>query len=323
VIPARAAGRPVAAVLAALCCCGIVSAQKDVTLETLARALEGRIGIYARNLTTGDEIAINADRAYPVGAIRTALGAESRPSGTSPDPTSEVVSPRKLAEMMKARHAALPKELDHAGRRALVCDLDASLVGSCLSPVVEVGGATTGLDRSPGVAGYAATKAGDLVFCVMASDLQSSYTAAGVFPEIIESLFRRLVPSFAEPAPDPKPQGLLVASIHERAQDPKLFPKAPDDTIADLRRGSQRLAFRLGDTARVAVLARPQAATRVTVQWWSPAQRAELRKSVVFDPMRLGDSVFDLPLDKTGRWHVRVGYGDVIVLDEKFFVTGK
>ncbi len=53
-------------------------AQRDVSLETLVGALEGRLGVHARNLRTGQELAIYSDSSHPVGALRLLLGADSR-----------------------------------------------------------------------------------------------------------------------------------------------------------------------------------------------------------------------------------------------------
>jgi hypothetical protein len=162
-----------------------------------------------------------------------------------------------------------------------------------------------------------------MVFAVMAGDLQSPFTAEAVFPEVVEACFRRLMTGFNENPPGGRVPGLLLASLHEKGQDPKLFPATPMDSVADLRRGAQKLKFNPGDVARVAVLARPERPARVTVQWWSPAERADGCETNVLDALRLGDVVFDRPVDKLGAWRVRVALGDSIVLDEKFFVTAR
>jgi hypothetical protein len=307
-----------AAALAVLLLPSLAAAQRDVSLETLARALEGRLGICARSLEGGEEIALNADQPFPAGALRGFLGAESA-AATGPS----AASPRALVDAMKARHLALPRDAANPERRALLCEGDRALVGAGLPPAVEVGAATSGLPKAPGVLGYVATRAGDLVFCVMAADLGSEFSAPQFFPEILEALVRRLLPAYQEPPPDPKPPGLVLASLHERDQDPKLFPASADEGAADLRRGAQRLSFRAGDVGRVAVLGRPLRATRVTVQWWSPAARAESRTVQVLPGAKVSDALFDLPLEKAGAWRVRVAFGDVIVLDEKLFVTAR
>jgi len=157
---------------------------------------------------------------------------------------------------------------------------------------------------------------------VIASDV-SEYTAATLFPEIVEACFRRLVPAYVEKLPAPKTEGLVLASLHDKDQDAKLFPATPDASLADARRGAQQLKFRSGQVARVAVLAQAVKPTVATVQWWSPSERPETCSSKWLPGGKTEDLFFDLPVDKLGAWRVRVAFGDTIVLDEKFFVTAK
>jgi hypothetical protein len=93
--------------------------------------------------------------------------------------------------------------------------------------------------------------------------------------------------------------------------------------VSDARRGAQQLKFRETDTARIAVLARAERPTAVTAQWWSPSDRAEACSTRWLQGGKVEDITFDVPVEKPGRWRVRVAFGDVIVLDETFYVTGK
>ena len=287
-------------------------AQKDVSLETLARAMEGRLGIYAKNLSTGDEIAINADKEFDCGvASRPSSPLLSRFSANDTRPSEQSRTPRKLAEFGGSSTAI----------RAILGDR--TPIAGALSPTIDLMGAQGTDPKHPYVAGRAATPQGDMIFCVVADGLASGYTAAFLFPEVVEACFRRLVPGFVERLPNSKPEGLVLASLHEKDQDPKLFPKFPEAAVAEPRRGSQRLKHRIGDVARVAVLARPVADTRVTVQWWSPSPRPESCRADFMLAGKVSDILFDQPLEKTGTWRVRVAFGDVIVLDEAFYVTGR
>jgi hypothetical protein len=286
-------------------------AQKDVSLETLARAMEGRLGIYAKNLSTGDEVAINADKEFD-------LGATSRPS--SPKTSANFLANETRPAERSARKWAKAFEILPRGSGILY---DRMPFAGALSPTIDLMGAQGTDPRHPYVAGRAATAQGDMIFGVMADGLASGFTAASVFPEVVEACFRRLVPSFAERLPDSKAEGLVLVSLHEKNQDPNLFPKFPDAAVADSRRGAQRLKHRIGDVARLAVLARPAADTRVTVQWWSPTPRPEACTADLMLGGKVSDTWFDQPLEKTGTWRVRVAFGDVIVLDETFYVTGK
>jgi hypothetical protein len=277
--------------------------------------MEGRLGVFARNLATGDVIAINADKSYPVGNLEAAFqpaAGESRAAERTP---------RALGERIAALHQSWRRGLDHPVRRALVANADRRLAGPGLSPTIEVGAASGDLPRSPGLAGYVSTPEADVVFCVLASGLESSFTAGATFPEVVEACFRRLVPGFVEGPRGEKPSGVLAASIHERDLDARLFPKTPAASSAEDRGGAQRLKFHPGEVARVAVMIRPLTTTRVTVQWWSPSERPEGCASQVVDGGALADVVFDQPVDKLGNWRVRAAVGNAIVLDEKFFVT--
>lgn len=291
---------------------------RDVSLETLGVAMEGRLGVYARNTSTGDEIAVNADKEFPIWDE----SAGARPQlpeliASAADSRPFAASPRRQALRIQSTsfRTALGPLLVERGDRLL-------LAGG-LSPTIEVGGFSGKLSKSPWIAGYAAAPAGDMVFAVMATDLASQYTAKTLFPDVVEACFRRLVPGFIEKLPETKAEGLLLVSLHEKTQDPKMFPRFPDASVAELRRGSQRLKFTLGQIGRLAVLGRPPKATVVTVQWWSPSDRPASCTSQAIDAGKAGDLLFDLPLDKTGAWRVRVAFGDAIVFDEKFYVTGR
>jgi hypothetical protein len=317
-----AAARVAAVLLAPLLFPGAAAGQGKVSLEALVRAMEGRLGVHARNLTTGREVALNADKPFAIAAIEPAIlpnlesrpGAASRPSG---------ITPRALADAVARLHRECPHDLGDPVRRAFLTKAHSALTVAGLSPTVEVGTVSTGRSRAPAVAGYAASTAGDMIFAVVAENLESAYTADFVFAEIVEACFARLVPGNVE-SPSAKPvESLVLASLHEARQDAKLFPETPQPELADARRGAQKLSFGAGDTARLAVLARPAEACRVTVQWWSPAERAHARETRILDGRALGDAVFDCQLTALGLWRVRVALGDAIVLDEKFYVTRK
>lgn len=302
----------------------IAPAQRDIALETLARAMEGRFGAYARNVATGERIAINADKPFPAGAILELIDVSESRAGRTTESGSPPMTPRALADRLAEMHARCPRSADYPAREKLITNPAMNAIATRLSPVIEVGGAVTGLAKSPGVVGYAATQSGDMVFCVMTSDLDSAFTGAALLPEVVDALARRLIVPFSEPPFDPKPNGLILASLHGRAQDPLIFASPTSDVaVADVRRGAQRLTHDVGEVGCVAVLARPASGTRVTVQWWSPAERPESRSTQVIAGRSLGDVLFDLPLEKAGRWRVRVAFGGVIVLDEAFFVTPK
>jgi hypothetical protein len=314
---------PRAGAVALLALPAVAAAQKDVSLETLARAMEGRLAVYAKNLASGEEIALNADKTFRPDALTPDVpamaapeeGAASRPAGTH--------SARTLAALVARVHREAPRDLDHPTRRALVTRRSLATEGGRLSPVVEVGGVSTEAGRNPAAAGYAATAAGDVVFAVLAANLESGFTGATVFPEVVAACVRRLAPESAERPPQTKVPGLILASLHEGGPDAALFPRDPDAAVADARRGAQRLKFNPGDVARVAVLARPGRASRVAVQWWSPVAGADATETRVVDALRLCDALFDHVVNQTGAWRVRVAFGDAIVLDEKFFVTPK
>jgi hypothetical protein len=305
------------AVLLALLLSPLPAQNKDLSLESLGAAMEGRLGIYARNTSTGDEIAINADKEFPMSEG----AADSRPQQFSTIGRAEsqpvAGSPRKQALRIQSnpyRTMLGP---------ALVTSADRLLLAGALSPTVEVGGFGGRVAKAPWIAGYTSTAQGDMVFAVMASDLASEYTTKLLFPTIVEACFRRLVPEFREKLPDPKVAGLVLASLHEKKQDPRLFPPFPNEGLAEIRRGAQQLRFPLGQIARLSVLGKPAQATTVTVQWWSPSERPDACWSQTLPAGKLSDLPFDVHLDKLGAWRVRVAFGDTIVLDEKFYVTGK
>ena len=282
--------------------------------------MEGRLGVYARNTSTGDEIAVNADKEFPIWDE----SAGARPQlpeliASAADSRPFAASPRRQALRIQSTsfRTALGPLLVERGDRLL-------LAGG-LSPTIEVGGFSGKLSKSPWIAGYAAAPAGDMVFAVMATDLASQFTAKTLFPDVVEACFRRLVPGFIEKLPETKPEGLLLASLHEKTQDPKLFPQFPDASVAELRRGSQRLKFTLGpDRAARGPRAGPRRPRWSRSSGGRPRSVPSSCTSQILDAGKVGDA----PLrpsrsTRPALWRVRVAFGDVIVFDEKFYVTGK
>lgn len=324
------------------------AASTGVSLETLVRASENRLGIYAVHPASGAKLAFNADVAFPGGALArlpaaavavgTAEGAASRPAdpaaevealrpvrGASDEAAASVVSPRAVADAVRALRRTADASPDGPLCRAFG-DAAREPFGGALSPFLETGHFATGLAERPGVAGFVATPRGDVFVCVLTDGFRSGGTAASLLPAVVAACVTRLVGGLVEEAAvKPTGRGSFTASLHEARRDAELFGRADlgdGRAVAAERAGREAPGFKLGETARLAVVGFPERRARVAVEWRLPG-RADDRVTAQswIDARAVSDRLFDLPLHEAGRYGVRVVVDGALLQSREFFVT--
>lgn len=325
------------------------AASTGVSLETLVRASENRLGIYAFHPASGAKLAFNADVAYPGGALArlpaaavavgSADGAASRPA----DPAAEVealrpirgasdaatsaaaVSPRAVADAVRALRRTVEGSPDGPLSRAFG-DAAREPFGGALSPFLETGHFASGLADRPGVAGYVATPRGEVLVCVLTDGFRSGSSAEALLPAVVAACVTRLVGGLVEEAAvTPPGRGSFTASLHEARRDAELFGRADlgdGRAIAAERAGREAPGFKLGETARLAVVGFPDRRARIAVEWRLPG-RADDRVTAQswIDARAVSDRLFDLPLNEAGRYGVRVVIDGAPLFSREFFVT--
>jgi hypothetical protein len=338
---------------AAIASASIARGQRDVGLETLIRASENRIGVYAFHATLKAELALNADVLFPVGRLATLLdvaerlaaptasqgGAASRPIDapelvaalrglSTPNDAASIdaekkASPRALARVLAALRARAVA--DRGGPAATVLfGRDADFCGGATAALYEVGGVANDGDAPTGMASFAATASGDVVVCVLTDGFRSKATAAALLPTLAAACVARL--GYAPPRPVVSDDlGPVEATLHEARRHASLFSEAVDRKADPFgrRRGVETSAFSIGETARVAVVALPRNATSIAVEWRLPGKTDDrvVRRRFI-EGRTTSDEHVDLRLDHTGTYSVRVVVEGRVVMERDFFVTG-
>jgi hypothetical protein len=328
-----------------------VAAQTDVSLEMLVRAAENRLGVFAWNLRTGATVAVNADAAFPAGALAAlgpaaaavgrAEGAETRPT----DPSAEFSLTRALLRAPAAEAAAsvvTPRAAANdvaALRRTAALDPTGVLArafgesarepfGGALSPFVETGAFLTGDPAAPGVVGYVLHPRGEVIVAALTRDFRSGESAAVLLPAVVAAAVMRAAGAISEPAAAAAAapaEGEFAATLHETTRDAAVF--APRDlgdgrAVVAERQLRTTSAFKIGETARLAVIGFPARRARVAVQWSIPGTAdGRLCAQSFLDSRTVGERLFDLPLIHAGTYTVRVVVDGRLLLEQQFFAT--
>ncbi|HYC77318.1 MAG TPA: hypothetical protein VEI02_06790 [Planctomycetota bacterium] len=326
----------------------VAASAQDVSLESVVRASENRLGIYAV-AAWGGEVAINADVAFPGGRLarlEATAAATAGASGPDSRPANGAAAAAALAALAAEPPAnpdaprATPRAAATAVKRLLDLAVDAESpvarafaaaprenFGGAVSPFFETGAFYTGVPQAPGAAGYVRMPRGLVAVCVLSEGFRSPESVEALLPALVDGAVRRLA---GRNAADPlrsdaavPPEGWAEAALLEARRDAADAARAEDPrTLADTLRGRDASSFRLGETARLWLGATPLRRTRYAVQWRIPGRTDDRRTAQTWvDAKTAASTFFDLPLDLPGAYRVRVVTDAAVLFERDFYVT--